>query len=231
MEDLILTEDVWKIYKMGKVEYPALRGVSLRVRRGEFAAIVGPSGSGKSTMLHLIGALDRPTKGKIYLEGTDLSKLNDDQLAMIRRRKIGFIFQTFNLIPRLNALQNVEIPMMADGVPRDKRIKRALELLKIVGLEGLEDHRPSELSGGERQRVAIARALANQPSIILADEPTGNLDSESAWSVMRVLKKLNVERSVTVVLVTHNIELTKVCDRIFYLRDGKIIKEEVMKGD
>ncbi|MEM4705913.1 MAG: ABC transporter ATP-binding protein, partial [Candidatus Methanomethylicaceae archaeon] len=195
--------------------------------KGEFVAIVGPSGSGKSTLLNLLGALDRPTKGKVIVDGIDISKLNNNQLAELRNKKIGFIFQTFNLIPYMNALENVEVPMIAAKINSKERRNRAMQLLSIVGLEQFYKNRPSELSGGQQQRVAIARALINNPKIILADEPTGNLDSKSAYEIMEVLKKLNNNGS-TIILVTHNLQLIKYCDRVLFMKDGNIEKEEII---
>jgi putative ABC transport system ATP-binding protein len=226
-QDVIVTRDLWKIYLMGKLEYAALQGLNLKAKRGEFIAIVGPSGSGKSTLLNLIGALDRPSKGNIWIDGVDLSSLNDSKLAELRNRKIGFIFQTFNLLAYISASDNVEVPLIASGIPTSERAARAYELLAMVGLKGLEKNRPGELSGGQQQRVAIARALANQPTILLADEPTGNLDSKSAVEVMQILNELNIEKGVTIIMVTHNMDLTKNCDRIWYVKDGKIEREVV----
>ncbi|MEM4478597.1 MAG: ABC transporter ATP-binding protein [Candidatus Methanomethylicaceae archaeon] len=226
-EIIIEAIDLWKIYRTGKIEYPALRGVNLKIKKGEFVAIVGPSGSGKSTLLNLLGALDRPTKGKVIVDGIDISKLNNNQLAELRNKKIGFIFQTFNLIPYMNALENVEVPMIAAKINSKERRNRAMQLLSIVGLEQFYKNRPSELSGGQQQRVAIARALINNPKIILADEPTGNLDSKSAYEIMEVLKKLNNNGS-TIILVTHNLQLIKYCDRVLFMKDGNIEKEEII---
>lgn len=226
-EIIIEAIDLWKIYRSGKIDYPALRGVNLKVKRGEFIAVVGPSGSGKSTLLNLLGALDRPTKGKVIIDGIDISKLNDNQLAELRNKKIGFIFQTFNLIHYMNALENVEIPMIATGINYKERRNRAMQLLSIVGLEQFHKNRPSELSGGQQQRVAIARALTNNPKIILADEPTGNLDSKSARDIMEVLQKLN-KNGATIVLVTHNLQLINYCNRVLFMKDGNIEKEEVL---
>ncbi len=222
---IIETKDVWKIYKLGKIEYPALRGVSVRIRKGEFVSIMGPSGSGKSTFLNLIGALDRPTRGEVLIDGKRLKELSDEQLARFRRNHIGFIFQTFNLIPRLTALENVEVPMIANGIPAGARKKRAMELLELVGLKEVATHRPNELSGGEQQRVAIARALANNPKIILADEPTGNLDTKNKISVMQLLSELNKKKNVTIIVVTHDPMITEYTPRIISLRDGKIISD------
>lgn len=221
---IITTIDLWKIYKSGKIEYPALRGINMKIRKGEFIAIVGPSGSGKSTLLNLLGALDRPTKGKVIIDGIDISKLKSNELAELRNKKLGFIFQTFNLIPYMSALDNVEVPMIASGVPPKERKERARKLLELVGLKGFEKNRPSELSGGQQQRVAIARALVNNPQIILADEPTGNLDSKSANEIIEILHDLN-KKGVTIIFVTHNLNLIKYCHRVFWLKDGLIEKE------
>jgi len=229
MEHAIETVDLLKTYVTGAVEYPALRGVNLRVARGEYVAIVGPSGSGKTTLLNLIGALDKPTKGEVYIDGIPISKLDHNQLAELRGKKIGFVFQTYNLIPYLNVLGNVELPMISLNTPPRMRRKKALEILEILGLADKAYKKPNELSGGEQQRVAIARALVNNPAIVLADEPTGNLDSKTALNVVETFNKLNTENGVTVVLVTHNLEITKFCHRIVYLRDGSIVKEVVQK--
>jgi putative ABC transport system ATP-binding protein len=211
---------------MGRLEYAALQGVNLRARPGEFIAIVGPSGSGKSTLLNLIGALDRPSKGNVWIDGTDISRLNDNKLAELRKLKIGFIFQTFNLLSYMSASDNVEVPLIASGAPPKERAARSYELLAMVGLKGFEKNTPGMLSGGQQQRVAIARALANRPPILLADEPTGNLDSKSAAEVMDILKRLNSE-GATIIMVTHNMELTKFCHRIWYMLDGRMEKEVV----
>jgi putative ABC transport system ATP-binding protein len=221
---IITTIDLWKIYKSGKIEYPALRGINMKIRKGEFIAIVGPSGSGKSTLLNLLGALDRPTKGKVIIDGIDISKLKSNELAELRNKKLGFIFQTFNLIPYMSALDNVEVPMIASGIPPKERKERARKLLELVGLKEFEKNRPSELSGGQQQKVAIARALVNNPQIILADEPTGNLDSKSANEIIEILHDLN-KKGVTIILVTHNLNLIKYCHRVFWLKDGLIEKE------
>ncbi len=225
-EVVVKLDNVWKIYKTGKIEYPALRGLNLQVKEGEFVSVMGPSGSGKSTLLNIIGALDRPTRGKVVIAGRDLSSLDDEELAVFRRNVIGFVFQTFNLIPRLTAAENVEVPMIANGVPIRDRVKRAMMLLRIVGMEEFARHKPMELSGGQQQRVAIARALANDPKIILADEPTGNLDTANKKVVMHLLKKLNKEQGKTIIVVTHDPEVAAIADRIMYIRDGKIVKEE-----
>jgi putative ABC transport system ATP-binding protein len=223
-EWVIVAIDLWKIYRLGKIEYPALRGVNMRVRRGEFVAVVGPSGSGKSTLLNLFGALDRPTRGKVIIDGVEISALRSDELADLRNKKLGFVFQTFNLIPYMSALDNVEVPMIASGLtPKERRV-RAEELLALVGLKGFERNRPNELSGGQQQKVAIARALANDPQIILADEPTGNLDSKSADEVVEILHNLN-KRGVTIIMVTHNLNLIKYCHKVYWMKDGLVEKE------
>lgn len=215
-------ENVWKIYKLGKVEVPALRGLSIEINRGEHVAVMGPSGSGKSTFLHLAGALDRPTKGRIMIEGRDPSTLGDEELSMLRNKLIGFVFQTFNLIPRLTALQNVMLPLVVRGVDGEKRLRKATEALERVGLAHRMNHKPMELSGGEQQRVAIARAIVSDPRIILADEPTGNLDSASAGEVVELLTRLNRELGITLIVVTHNPETAAPAKRMVKMRDGVI---------
>jgi len=220
---VIECKNVWKIYNpYTPAEVKALRGVNLSVKRGEFIAIMGSSGSGKSTLLHCIGCLDTPTRGKILIEGVDVSKLDEKELALLRRYKIGFVFQFFNLISNLTALQNVELPMVFAGVSQNKRRERAIELLKMVGLGKRLNHKPNELSGGEQQRVAIARALANNPSIILADEPTGNLDSRSGEEVMNIFVELNKNEGRTILIVTHEPYIAKKAKRIVKIKDGKI---------
>ena len=211
-----------KIYKMDGVETHALRGVDLSIFKNEFVAIMGPSGSGKSTLLHMIGALDRPTEGRILLDGVDISTLKESDLARLRGKKIGFIFQFFNLHPTLTALENIELPMIIMEVDSEQRRKKALELLRAVGLEHRADHLPSQLSGGEHQRVAIARALANDPEIILADEPTGNLDTKTEAEIMKFLLKLQKERQMTVAVITHEMEIARYAKRIINLVDGRI---------
>jgi len=225
MQTLVELKNVSKVYKMEKVEVLALKGVNMKIKRGEFVAVVGPSGSGKSTLLHMIGCLDRPTKGEVILDGIDVSKLSDNELSRIRAEKIGFVFQFFNLYPTLTALENVELPMMIVEKNRKERKRRARELLKIVGMEKRAEHLPSQLSGGERQRVAIARALANDPPLILADEPTGNLDSKSGKEIVALLDKLQEEKGKTIVMVTHMQDIAKFAERLIYLKDGEIIKE------
>ncbi|MFQ6136706.1 MAG: ATP-binding cassette domain-containing protein [Candidatus Hydrothermarchaeales archaeon] len=224
--DIVRLENVEKIYLMGKVEVPALRGIDIDIERGEYVSIIGPSGSGKSTIMNLIGCLDRPTRGRVFIDGKDVSKLNGNTLAKIRRKKIGFVFQQFNLIPRLTALENVELPMWFAGVPKIKRVEKAAELLRTVGLGGRIKHKPAELSGGELQRVAIARALSNDPEIILADEPTGNLDSASGDEIVQLLRKLN-EEGKTIILVTHDPEYAKRAKRVIQLRDGKVLHRDL----
>lgn len=226
---LIKLQDVWKIYTMGKVEVPALRGLNFEVNKGEFVSIIGPSGSGKSTAMNMIGVLDFPSKGKIYLEDKDITTLSESDLAQIRGKKIGFIFQQFNLINTLSAIENVMLPMTFQNVPEEQRKKRAEELLNMVDLGNRLNHRPTELSGGQQQRVAIARALSNDPEVILADEPTGNLDSKTGTNVLEFLKKLNKEKGKTVVMVTHDMELAKEAKRVEKLMDGQILSKKSKK--
>jgi len=226
-QEVIVANDLWKTYRLGKIDYPALRGISFKADRGEFIALVGPSGSGKSTLLNLFGALDRPTKGQVLIDGIDISKLSDDKLADLRNKKLGFIFQTFNLLAYMSAADNVEVPLIARGVSGKERREKALELLAMVGLKGFEKNRPSELSGGQQQRVAVARALMNEPKILLADEPTGNLDSKSANEIISILNTLNKKQGVTILMVTHNLQLTNYCHRVCYIKDGQLEKEIV----
>ena len=223
---MVVLENVTKIYKMGSEEIKALDDLSLEIRDGEILVVMGPSGSGKSTFLHLVGCLDRPTSRKILIDGKDISNLRERELARIRNRTIGFVFQQFNLLPRLTALENVELPMIYAGIPKRKRVERAKKLLEMVGLSDRMKHRPSQLSGGQQQRVAIARALANDPKIILADEPTGNLDTKSGEVVINILRDLN-RKGLTIVIVTHDPDITIIAHRVIHLKDGKIIKEEV----
>lgn len=222
---LIELKNVVKKYRMGDTFVRALDGVDLTIERGEYVAIMGPSGSGKSTMMNILGFLDVPDEGEYIFEGKNTEGLNESQLAFIRNRKVGFVFQTFNLLPRETALENVELPMIYASVPRAKRIERAKELLERVGLGHRIHHKPNELSGGERQRVAIARALANEPEIILADEPTGNLDTKTGEEIMGILDELNAAGK-TVILVTHDPEIARHSHRIIHLKDGRIIGEE-----
>ncbi len=224
MNTLLELEHVSKIYKLDEVEVKALDDVSLKISRNDFLTVTGPSGSGKSTLLHIMGCLDRPTKGRVFLEGKDVSSLSDAELARVRGRKIGFVFQFFNLYPTLTALENVELPMMIVEKDKRERRKRALQLLEIVGMRKRAEHLPSQLSGGERQRTAIARALANDPSLILADEPTGNLDSKTGKEIISLLVKLREEEEKTIVIVTHEPNIAKYAEKIIYLSDGKIIR-------
>ena len=223
---VIRLSEVWKIYKMGKVEVNALSGLNLEVKHGEFIAIMGPSGSGKSTAMNLVGCLDLPTKGTIWLEERNIAHMHESQLAQVRGRKIGFVFQKFNLIGTLTAMENVMLPMIFQGTAVEKRKKRAIELLNLVGLGDRMDHKPSELSGGQQQRVAIARALANDPEVLLADEPTGNLDSKSGENVINFLKDLHHKENKTIILVTHDSEIASHAEKIYHLRDGKIVNIE-----
>lgn len=223
-KNIIELQDVWRIYHLGEVEVPALRGLTMEVKRGEFLAVQGASGSGKSTALNMIGSLDLPTKGKVLLDGQDISKLSESGLAKIRGKKIGYIFQTFNLISSLNAMENVMLPMAFQGYPQDERKKRALHFLDIVGLGDRVNHKPSELSGGQRQRVAVARALANDPEVILADEPTGNLDSKTGEEIIDLLKNLHKNQKKTIIMVTHDDKLARRAERIIKLKDGKVSK-------
>ena len=225
---LIKTEDLWKIYKVGAEEVKAVRGISLEIEKGEYVAIMGPSGSGKSTLMNLIGCLDTPTKGKYLLNGQMVSQLTDDELARIRSKEIGFVFQTFNLLPRATALHNVELPLVYNGTPSAERIRRAKEALKMVDLEDRMTHRPNELSGGQRQRVALARALSNNPSLVLADEPTGNLDTATGLEIMQLFGRLHNQGN-TLIVVTHEKEVARYANRIIYIRDGKIEEEEKLK--
>jgi putative ABC transport system ATP-binding protein len=223
---LIETKDLWKTYRMGSEEIHALRGVSLQIARGEYVAIMGPSGSGKSTLMNLIGCLDTPTKGGYLLNNKQVSQMNDNELARIRNEEIGFVFQTFNLLPRASALQNVELPLVYAGVPGRERSTRARQALEKVELGDRMGHRPNELSGGQRQRVAIARALVNNPSILLADEPTGNLDSKTGAEIMALFARLH-DSGNTIVLVTHEADIAAFARRSIHLRDGQIEKDVV----
>ena len=224
MVAIVEAVDLKKTYMLGKVSVEALQGVNLKVEKGEFLAVLGPSGSGKSTLLNLIGALDKPTSGTLLIDGVDVSKLNDNQLADLRRR-VGFVFQFFNLIPRFAAIDNVELSMSIANVSRSERKKRAEEVLETVGLKDRMKHKPAELSGGQQQRVAIARALANNPSFLLLDEPTGNIDSKTAHEVMTIIKSLN-EKGVTIVMVTHDQHLAREAKRTVQMMDGVIISDE-----
>jgi putative ABC transport system ATP-binding protein len=223
---VIKLEGITKVYRMGAVEVHALRGIDLAVGDGEFMAIMGPSGSGKSTLMNIVGCLDQPTDGQYLLDGIPVSRMNDDQLAVIRNKKIGFVFQTYNLLPRTSALDNVEIPMVYAGVSMFARRAKAVEALKSVGLGDRLHHKPNQLSGGEQQRVAIARSLINEPAIILADEPTGNLDSNTGKEIISIFQNLNRERRITIVFVTHDAEVAACTRRIVHIRDGLVVGEE-----
>lgn len=223
-EPLLKLKDVWKIYELGKVELLALKEVSLEVSRGDFLIIMGPSGSGKSTLLHMVGCLDYPTRGEIFLDGKNISKLSENELAQLRGKKIGFVFQQFNLIPNLSALENVILPMIFQGVSAGGREKRGKEILASLGLGKRLFHKPSELSGGERQRVAIARALANDPDIIVADEPTGNLDSKTGKMIMEILVELHQKQGKTIIVVTHDPNIAGYSKNIISIIDGQIVK-------
>jgi putative ABC transport system ATP-binding protein len=223
MEEIIRLNNVEKDYNVGNSVVEAVKNVNLTINKGDFISLVGPSGSGKSTMMNLVGALDLATRGEIYLDGKDIEHLEESELAQIRGRKIGFVFQTFNLIPTLTALENVALPMMFQGIGRKERLIRAESILKKVNLLHRKNHLPSELSGGERQRVAISRALANDPEVILADEPTGNLDTKTGKEIMEIFKNLN-EKGKTIILVTHDLDLTKYTPKILKIRDGRIVK-------
>ncbi len=230
MSDLVMSvRDLTKTYQVGDIEVRALRGASLDVKRGEFVAITGPSGSGKSTFMHIVGCLDRPTGGQYFLDGKDVSNMSKDELAIVRNKKIGFVFQGFNLLSRTTALDNVELPLLYNtGTAKMKtseRHRRAKEVLEIVGLGKRMDHYPNQLSGGQQQRVAIARALINNPSILLADEPTGNLDTRTSIEVMDIFQKLNMERGITVVLITHEHDIAEYGTRIVSFRDGHIVND------
>ena len=220
--EVLSLKDVWKIYKLGEVNVEAARGVNMSIKKGEFVAIMGPSGSGKSTIMHLIGCLDKPTKGSIYLSNEDVSNFSEDKLAKIRGKNIGFVFQTFNLIQSLNALENVSLPLMFQGVNTYEREKKAKELLELVGLGKRLENKPSQMSGGERQRVAIARALVNDPEIILADEPTGNWDSKTGHDILEIFKNLHKTKKKTIILVTHDDNVAKNAQRIIRFMDGRI---------
>ncbi len=224
-KSIIKINDVWKIYDLGEVKIPVLRGLNLDIKKGEFLAIMGPSGSGKSTAMNLIGCLDLPTKGTVFLDGKDISKLHESALAQIRGRKIGFVFQQFNLINSLTALGNVMLPMIFQEIPGEKRKERALNLLTQVGLSNRVNHLPTQLSGGEQQRVALARALANNPEIVLADEPTGNLDSKTGKEIIKFLKELHSKENKTVIVITHDKNIAKHAKRITHLMDGKVVKD------
>jgi putative ABC transport system ATP-binding protein len=225
---VIRTYDLWKTYIMGDQEINAVSGVDIEIKRGEYVAIMGPSGSGKSTLMNLIGCLDTPSKGEYFINGNLVSAMSDDQLASIRNKEIGFVFQTFNLLPRATALHNVELPLIYAGVPADERIERAKQALTAVDLERRMHHKPNECSGGQRQRIAIARALVNRPSILLADEPTGNLDTATGNEIMALFERLH-QQGNTIVLVTHEHDIALHAHRIIFVRDGKVAKDELVQ--
>jgi len=230
MGALIICEDVWKVYQLGDVEVQALRGVSLQIERGEFVAVMGASGSGKSTLMNLLGCLDRPTRGTYWLDGRDVGRASQDELAELRSREIGFVFQNFNLVPRTSALENAQLPLCYWGLPLREQRARAAAALARVGLSGRDQHYPSQLSGGQQQRVAIARALVSSPSILLADEPTGNLDTESSREIMEVLTRLNREDGLTVLVVTHEAQIATYAAREILVKDGQIVSDRVTAG-
>ena len=225
----VQTIDVTKVYRVGHIDYPALRGVSLKIGKGEFVSIMGPSGSGKSTLLNVIGALDPPTTGRVIIDGVDLRKLGEDKLALLRNRKLGFCYQSFNLIQRLTSVENVEMPLISRGIPEKIRRSRSLKMLSAVGLTGKANKRPAELSGGEQQRVAIARALVTEPALIIADEPTGNLDSKTTHELVNQFVQVNKEFGTTILVVTHNAEIANRTQRVISLKDGLIEKEEYLQ--
>jgi putative ABC transport system ATP-binding protein len=226
MSEVIRVENLYKTYRMGDVEVPALRGVNLRIDRGEFVGVMGASGSGKSTFMNIVGCLDRPTAGRYFLEGREVGSLSRDDWAHIRNKRIGFVFQGFNLLSRTTALENVELPMMYNGLGGEPRHERAVEVLSLVGLEARLDHMPNQLSGGQQQRVAIARALVNRPSLILADEPTGNLDSATSHEIMDLFQRLNSDQNMTIVLVTHESDIAAYAQRRVVFRDGVIVSDD-----
>jgi putative ABC transport system ATP-binding protein len=231
MSTVIAARNLVKTYVVGEVAVEALRGVNLEVRRGEFLAVTGPSGSGKSTFMHIVGCLDRPTSGQYFLDGQDVSDMSRDALAAVRNKKIGFVFQGFNLLSRTSALDNVELPLLygGGGMKTSERHKRALDVLTLVGLGNRADHHPNQLSGGQQQRVAIARALINNPSIVLADEPTGNLDTKTSIEVMGIFQRLNQERGITVVLITHEMDIAEYGTRIVQFRDGQVVTDRPVR--
>jgi putative ABC transport system ATP-binding protein len=225
MEAVISVEHLTKVYDLGEVRVEALRGVDVRVERGEFVAIMGASGSGKSTFLNIVGCLDRPSTGRYLLDGVDVSQMSSDQLAEVRNKKIGFVFQSFNLLARTSAVENVELPLLYNSTDSSDRRARALAALKATGLEGRAEHQPSQLSGGQQQRVAIARALVNQPSLILADEPTGNLDSQTSTEIMGIMQTLNEQQGITIMLVTHESDIAQYAKRVILFKDGLVIED------
>lgn len=225
---VVVVQDVKRVYHMGKVDVHALRGINLKVESGEFLSIMGPSGCGKSTLMHIVGCLDRPSSGRVLLDDVDIDEQDDNSLAEIRNKKIGFVFQTFNLLPKLSAVENVELPLIYAGIGFEARRRKAAALLELVGLKERLHHKPSELSGGQSQRVAIARSLANDPSIILADEPTGNLDSKSGEEILHLFHDLNA-KGITLIIVTHDQEIANESRRIVRLKDGLVVKDDKIK--
>jgi putative ABC transport system ATP-binding protein len=230
MSELIRVKELCKTYRMGDVEVPALRGVNLAIRQGDFVAVMGSSGSGKSTFMNILGCLDRPTTGKYFLDGDEVGALTADQWADIRNRRIGFVFQGFNLLARTTALENVELPMMYNGCSGKQRHQRAVEVLGLVGLDDRLDHTPNQLSGGQQQRVAVARALVNRPSLILADEPTGNLDSATSAEIMKLFQRLNRDQGITIVLVTHEIDIAEYAQRQIHFKDGLVVSDQITES-
>jgi putative ABC transport system ATP-binding protein len=230
MSEIIRVKELCKTYRMGDVEVPALRGVNLVLRQGEFVAVMGSSGSGKSTFMNILGCLDRPSSGKYFLDGDEVGALTADQWADIRNRRIGFVFQGFNLLARTSALENVELPMMYNGCSGKQRHQRAVEVLGLVGLDDRLDHTPNRLSGGQQQRVAIARALVNRPSLILADEPTGNLDSATSAEIMKLFQRLNRDQGMTIVLVTHELDIAEYAQRQIHFKDGSVVSDQITES-
>ncbi len=226
MQNIVRTRGVKKVYQMGKLSLEALKGIDMEVQRGEYISIMGPSGSGKSTLFNMIGALDKPSEGKVYIDEVDVAQLDAYELAWLRCRKIGYIFQTFNLIPVMTALENVTLPMIFAGLATDEAIEKGVNLLSIVGLGERVQHKPLELSGGQQQRVAVARALANDPAIVLADEPTGNLDRKTGREIIELLRELNQEKQVTIISATHDLKMLDVSDRILWVQDGRIARNQ-----